>query len=94
VDVNRAPREALLRVPGLGRETVEKLLKARRHHALRRADLSTLRVARRAAPFLVTSDDASTPARLLDSARLRERLTPPEQLGLFEARRSVRRGEV
>jgi putative DNA modification/repair radical SAM protein len=94
VDVNRAPREALLRVPGLGRGTVEKVLQARRHRALRRADLPHLKVAKRSAPFLLTSDDASTPARLLDIERLRERLEPSKQLSLFEARVSAQRGEV
>jgi putative DNA modification/repair radical SAM protein len=94
VDVNRAPREALLRVPGLGRETVHKLLLARRHRALRKADLQRLRVAKRAAPFLVTADGVSLAARLLDSQGLRKQLTPPVQLGLFEARVSAARGEV
>lgn len=94
VDVNRAPREALLRVPGLGRQTVDKLLQARRHRALRNADLTRLRVAKRAAPFLVTVDDVSRAARLLDSQALRKQLTPPVQLGLFEARVSAARGEV
>ncbi len=94
VDVNRAPREALLRVPGLGRDTVHKILNARRHRALRRADLAQLRVARRAAPFLITSDDARTAARVLDGQALRSQLTPSVQLGLFEARVSAVRGEV
>jgi putative DNA modification/repair radical SAM protein len=94
VDVNRAPREALLRVPGLGRQTVEKLVQARRHRALRKADLQRLRVAKRAAPFLVTIDDSQSAARLLDGQALRQQLTPPVQLGLFEARASAARGEV
>lgn len=94
VDVNRAPREALLRVPGLGRETVHKLLLARRHRALRRVDLQRLRVAKRAAPFLVTVDDSSSAVRYLDGQGLRKQLTPPVQLGLFEARVSAARGEV
>jgi len=94
VDLNHAPREALLRVPGLGRETVHKILLARRHRALRRADLARLRVAKRAAPFLLTLDDCSTAARRLDQLDLKKQLTPPVQLGLFEARVSAARGEV
>jgi putative DNA modification/repair radical SAM protein len=94
VDVNRAPREALLRVPGLGRQTVEKLLQARRHRALRKADLPRLRVAKRATPFLVTIDDSLSAVRLLDGQALRKQLTPAVQLGLFEARVSAARGEV
>ena len=94
LDVNVAPREALLRVPGLGQTTVEAILRARRHRALRREDLARLKVARRAAPFLVTSDDAATAARELDGEKLRRLLTPPVQLGLFEASLSAVRGEL
>ena len=42
VDVNRAPREMLLRVPGLGVQSVERLLAARRVRQLRKADLLRL----------------------------------------------------
>ena len=42
VDLNRAPREVLLRVPGLGARTVAKLLQARRVRQLRHADLERL----------------------------------------------------
>ncbi len=94
VDVNRAEKSALLRVPGLGLRSVDKILLARRHRALRRADLPKLHVMKRSAPFLLTVDDVGTPARELDTARLQRQLTPPRQLGLFEARNSAARGEV
>ena len=42
VDVNRAPRESLLRVPGLGTRSVARVLTARRHRRLRRDDLTRL----------------------------------------------------
>ena len=42
VDVNRAPRESLLRVPGLGTRSVARLLTARSHRRLRRDDLARL----------------------------------------------------
>jgi putative DNA modification/repair radical SAM protein len=45
VDLNRAPREQLLRVPGLGVKSVERLLAARRVRTLRRADVHHLRAA-------------------------------------------------
>jgi len=44
VDVNRAPKERLLRVPGLGIRSVERLLLARRARSVRRSDLERLRV--------------------------------------------------
>ena len=42
VDVNAAPRELLLRVPGLGAKAVDRLIRARRHARLRLADLARL----------------------------------------------------
>ncbi|MET0383666.1 MAG: putative DNA modification/repair radical SAM protein [Burkholderiaceae bacterium] len=44
VDLNRASKERLLRVPGLGLRSVERLLAARRARSVRRADLDRLRV--------------------------------------------------
>jgi putative DNA modification/repair radical SAM protein len=42
VDVNRAPRELLLRVPGLGVKSVDRLIAARRLRSLRRDDIGRL----------------------------------------------------
>ena len=39
VDLNKAPREILLRVPGLGTKSVERILRIRRWHRLRLEDL-------------------------------------------------------
>ncbi|MCO6415341.1 putative DNA modification/repair radical SAM protein [Siccirubricoccus sp. KC 17139] len=77
VDVNRAPREALLRVPGLGAKTVERLLAARRHGAIRAADLARLKLSLpKLLPFLITADHRPR-GGVLDSAGLR-RLVAPE----------------
>jgi hypothetical protein len=57
LDVNTAPREMLLRVPGLGVRAVEKIVASRRHARLRFADLARLTSsARKIAPFIVTPD--------------------------------------
>ncbi len=93
VDVNRGPRELLLRVPGLGRETVQKILRARRHRAVRREDLRQLGVARRADAFLLTAGENRT-VDALDRVDLRQRLTQPAQLTLFAAREAAVRGEL
>jgi putative DNA modification/repair radical SAM protein len=42
VDVNRAPKEVLLRVPGLGTQSVQRLLSARNVRRLRKADIQRL----------------------------------------------------
>jgi len=55
VEINRADREALLRVPGLGPRSVTQILQARKHATLRTlADLQqTGAVAKRAAPYIL-----------------------------------------
>jgi putative DNA modification/repair radical SAM protein len=83
MDVNRATREQLLRVPGLGVKSVDKLVRARRHTRLRMADLARLRLPMaKVAPFVIAADHQ--PGGLLDSARLSQRLVPkPVQADLF-----------
>ncbi len=83
VDVNRAPRDALLRIPGLGVKSADRLISARRHRRLRIADLARLRLSvARLLPFIVAADH--TPGVLLDSLNLQARLTPqPRQLALL-----------
>jgi putative DNA modification/repair radical SAM protein len=85
VDVNRAPREALLRVPGLGVKAVDRLIASRRHRRLRLEDVArlTLSVAK-VRPFLIAED--WRPTLLTDRADLAQRLTPKvKQLELFAA---------
>ncbi len=83
VDVNTATREQLLRVPGMGVKSVDKLLQARRHLRLRMDDLARLRMPMvKVAPFVVAVDHQ--PGGLLDSARLAQRLVPKAaQLDMF-----------
>jgi putative DNA modification/repair radical SAM protein len=79
VDVNRASREQLLRVPGLGVHNVQRILNARRYTRLRLADLLQLRVQmKKVLPFITVVDH--TPHQLgLDSDNLRARFLPPPQ---------------
>ncbi len=57
IDVNAAPREALLRVPGIGYRNVERILNIRKYHALLLADLKKLHVrVTSALPYLITVD--------------------------------------
>jgi putative DNA modification/repair radical SAM protein len=99
VDVNTAPRELLLRVPGVGARSVERLLQVRRWRRVRVADLAALRVAlRRALPFLVTADGPGA-SRVLEASDLRARLLGRRtQLDLFApplaSARSVIGGEL
>lgn len=82
VDINRAPREMLLRVPGLGTRAVSAILQARRYQRLRLEDLARLtRTVAKLRPFIVTED--WRPTGLIDRADLRARLVPQRQMELF-----------
>ena len=83
VDVNTGTREELLRVPGLGVKSVDRMIRARRHRRLRMDDLARLRLSLpKISPFIVAADH--TP-RLLESERLVSSLpqNKPTQLTLF-----------
>ena len=83
VDVNRASKEMLLRIPGVGVRSVKRILSARRHHQLRFEDLGRLGISlKKCSPFLITVD-YHPKTSLLDSSKLRQRfLPPPKQLEL------------
>ena len=83
VDVNRAPRELLLRVPGLGTKAVARILASRRHRRLRLDDVARLTASvAKVRPFICTVD--WRPTFLTDRADLRGLLAPKsEQLELF-----------
>ena len=83
VNVNSAPKEALLRIPGIGVRSVTRMIAARRWTRLRLDDLARLSVAlSRAMPFIETADYA--PTRLgPDSALLPQRMRSTSQLDLW-----------
>jgi predicted DNA-binding helix-hairpin-helix protein len=86
IDLNRASKEMLLRVPGLGVRTVSRLLSARRFHRITQDTLMRLKVRLRAvAPFVQTADCNREAVRSLDAADLRRIVAPPRQLALFAA---------
>jgi putative DNA modification/repair radical SAM protein len=81
LDVNRAPREALLRIPGLGVKAVDRIVAARRHRRLRLDDIGRMTVSiARLRPFLVAAD--WRPVALADAILPRPR-DPARQLELF-----------
>ncbi len=83
VDINRADRELMLRVPGLGVRAVDRVIATRRHHRLTLADVAKLTASiDKVRPFISAAD--WTPGGLTDDARLRQKLTPPpKQLEMF-----------
>jgi len=85
IDVNCAPRESLLRVPGLGCRTVDRLLGVRRYHRITLADIERLRVPmKRMRPWIITAD-ANEALRTLDRLDLAPLIKPTAvQLSLFD----------
>lgn len=76
LDVNRASKTQLLRIPGIGARTVDKIIRLRRQTHLRLEHMAKLTPSlKKVLPFIVTTD--WTPGGLTDSANLRERFTPP-----------------
>ena len=95
VDVNTAPKEELLRIPGIGVRSVRRMIAARRWTRLRLDDLGRLQVAlSRARPFIITADYTpgfSDP----ESSQLVQRLRPSSQLELWSSSvGSARTGEI
>lgn len=83
MDVNTAPREMLLRIPGFGTKTVSRILTTRRLRRLRYEDLARMGASMKKARAFITAQGWS-PGALSDSATLRARFTPPpQQMSLF-----------
>ncbi len=92
VDLNKASRELLWRVPGLGTKAVERILRLRRWHRLRVEDLYRLRLAvGKVLPFVQLDGHRSTTGpgeAAMSIART------PQQLDLFRDRPSVLTGQL
>ena len=85
VDINRAPKEMMLRIPGLGVRAVSRILQSRRWRRLHLADVARLTVSiGKLRPFIITED--WRPVALSDKDDLRIIIAPKvEQLELFAA---------
>lgn len=83
VDLNRAEKLLLYRVPGLGVRNADRILGIRRYGRIRVQDLIRLRVSlKKVLPFVITADHHPS-SRELDHDNLRARFAPPpEQMEL------------
>ena len=83
IDINKASREDLLRVPGLGIKSVKRILQIRRLTKLRLDDVARLAGSAKVLQKFVSTLDW-TPGAALDSTALARSLKPAaEQLSLF-----------
>ncbi len=86
LDVNKASRSALLRIPGIGVRNVQRIIEIRRFRALRLEDLARLKISVQKTKFFITTTDHNPAAMLIDSPKLPTKFTPePRQLSLFGA---------
>ncbi|MEO5858694.1 MAG: putative DNA modification/repair radical SAM protein [Pyrinomonadaceae bacterium] len=84
VDVNRASKSLLMRVPGIGVRSVNRIINSRRFTRIRLQDLVRLRVALNRARWFVTAADHNPDVLRLDRTDLPDLLAPKlEQLSLF-----------
>jgi len=84
VDVNTAPREALLRVPGIGHANVERILKIRRYHTLILDDLRKLHVRTiSASRYIMAHDHLPSNELPLPKRSTKAPTQQPTQLDLF-----------
>ncbi|HEY0007490.1 MAG TPA: putative DNA modification/repair radical SAM protein [Tepidisphaeraceae bacterium] len=95
IDLNKASRSTILRVPGLGARNVDRLLLLRRHRKIRLEDLVKLRaVMSKVKPWVLT-DDFNPDTLRLDRSDLRDRIVQPaRQMELFETVTSSRSGQL
>ena len=74
IDINQAPREMLLRIPGVGVRSVQKILMARKFQTLSYYDLKKMGVTLSRAKYFITCSGATPLAGTIDPLRLRSLL--------------------
>ena len=80
VEVNRAPLEVLLRVPGIGVKSAQRIVVARRHTSLRHEDLKKLGVVLKRARYFITCMGRMAPMADLPPEAVYTSLTQDERL--------------
>ena len=71
IDINQAPREMLLRIPGVGVRSVQKILMARKFQTLSYYDLKKMGVTLSRAKYFITCNGATPLAGTIEPLRLR-----------------------
>lgn len=96
VDVNTAPKEMLLRIPGLGVRNVEKIISARKFRKLRLHDLTKIHASVNKLKFFITTADHNPHVTMLETMNFEAAIKGDTtvQLDLFEASQSSVSGEL
>ncbi len=85
IDLNKADKMLMLRVPGLGARTVQKILAIRRYTKLSWFDLTKMRLPLQKLKPFITVSDYSPSIHLLDSNNFEQQFKQPKQFELFSA---------
>ena len=89
VEINAAPLETLLRVPGIGVRSASRILLARKHAALTHADLIKMRIVMKRAVHFITCNGhylgEKRESEVKNSLILLDRSASAEQLSLFSS---------
>jgi putative DNA modification/repair radical SAM protein len=95
IDLNKAPRHRLLRIPGLGVRNIDRLIRMRRVARIRLEDLIKLRVSLTKVKPWILVEGHNPEALRIDRDDLRDRIVRPNpQLNLFEAATTAHSGEI
>ena len=92
LEIQKATREQLLRVPGLGVRNVDRLLQVRRWHKVTLADLTRLRISvKKVLPFIITQDHRPV---AIGNEAWKKAAVPVRQMELFAPEPSVFSGQL
>lgn len=78
INVNRASKEALLRIPGIGVKSVQKIIKQRRYKAISLDDLKHMRCSIKKIQSFISTKDYQ-PTKLSDQEHILHLIQPPPQ---------------
>jgi putative DNA modification/repair radical SAM protein len=84
IEINRADREMLLRIPGFGVRSVNKILRARRQKMLGEQDLKTMKISIKRARYFITAG-----GRPMDQTPLRYERLETTMLALDKPKRGI-----
>lgn len=84
VEVNSAPKNTLLRVPGMGVRSVMRIMTARKVHALTFEDLKKLGIVLKRAQYFITCRGKYSGDALLREDSIRYKLTPKKDLNTID----------
>lgn len=85
LEINKAPKEMLLRIPGLGETSVKRILAIRRVSNISFEDLKKIGVVLKRAQYFITCNGKYYGDVSFDEPLIRNKLTPKEDLNILES---------